>query len=95
METVERLQSWFTAQCDGDWEHSFGIRIGTLDNPGWSVDIDLDETELLGREFPPARDDRSENDWVHMFREDSQLKIRCGPSNLAEALSIFCRWAGV
>ena len=27
------LQSWYQSQCDGDWEHEFGIRIETLDNP--------------------------------------------------------------
>ena len=35
------LQDWYLAQCNGDWEHEFGIKIDTLDNPGWSVVIDL------------------------------------------------------
>ena len=33
------LTAWFARQCDGDWEHDLGIRIETLDNPGWAVDI--------------------------------------------------------
>jgi hypothetical protein len=28
------LQDWHAGQCDGDWEHSYGVDIGTLDNPG-------------------------------------------------------------
>ena len=31
----QRLQKWYKSQCNGDWEHSFGIKIETLDNPGW------------------------------------------------------------
>jgi Immunity protein 53 len=32
--------------CDGDWEHSSGVSIGTIDNPGWSLDVELAETNL-------------------------------------------------
>ena len=31
------LQRWYVAQCDGEWEHAYGVEIGTLDNPGWSI----------------------------------------------------------
>ncbi len=34
---LSRLQRWYSAQCDGDWEHGLGVRIETLDNPGWMV----------------------------------------------------------
>ena len=29
------LLSWYHSQCDGDWEHGNGVKIGTIDNPGW------------------------------------------------------------
>ncbi|MFK0239099.1 Imm53 family immunity protein, partial [Streptomyces vinaceus] len=35
-----------------DWEHEWGVKIATLDNPGWTVEIDLEETDLEGREYP-------------------------------------------
>ena len=47
------LQSWYAAQCDGGWEHQYGVKIDTLGNPGWSVNIDLRDTSLNGRPFPP------------------------------------------
>jgi len=25
------LQDWYLAQCNGDWEHEFGIKIDTLE----------------------------------------------------------------
>nr|TKK07812.1 hypothetical protein SrhCFBP13529_11555 [Stenotrophomonas rhizophila] len=46
MHALDRLQKWYADQCDGDWEHSFGIRIDTLDNPGWTVSVDLTDTAL-------------------------------------------------
>ena len=38
---LRKLQSWYQAQCDEDWEHGEGITIETLDNPGWSLEIAL------------------------------------------------------
>lgn len=49
--TLSRLQSWYKRQCDGEWEHSFGIAIDTLDNPGWWVKVGLDGTRLEGAAF--------------------------------------------
>jgi hypothetical protein len=31
---LPKLQTWYTEECNGDWEHQFGVDIGTLDNPG-------------------------------------------------------------
>src|SRR4051812_33664431 len=39
------LQWWYLAQCNDAWEH-FGVGIGTLDNPGWSVRVELTDTSL-------------------------------------------------
>jgi len=41
---IEWLQKWYADHCDGDWEHEYGIVIETLDNPGWSIVIDLKNT---------------------------------------------------
>jgi hypothetical protein len=51
MEPLARLQAWYAAQCDGDWEHQHGVRIETLDNPGWLVTVELAGTQLEGRPF--------------------------------------------
>src|SRR5687768_6013127 len=39
------LANWYAAQCDDEWEHEFGIRLQTLDNPGWNLQIDLVGTD--------------------------------------------------
>ncbi|MET9563851.1 Imm53 family immunity protein [Streptomyces tauricus] len=33
------MQNWYAQQCDGDWEHEWGVEIAMLDNPGWNVSI--------------------------------------------------------
>ena len=51
MNVIKELQEWFVAQCNGQWEHRLGISITTCDNPGWIVNIDLNETNLINRNF--------------------------------------------
>ena len=52
---IKRMQDWYLQMCDGDWEHSYGVEIKTLDNPGWNVEIDLTGTlfEDLNRSPQP------------------------------------------
>jgi hypothetical protein len=88
------LESWFTDNCDGDWEHGWGVRINTLDNPGWSVDIDLAGTLLFGKPFAQVREERAENDWVHCWIDAGVFKGRGGPKNLSEILGLFLSWSG-
>ena len=45
---ILQLQQWYEAQCNGDWEHHYGISIESQDNPGWRVEIDLKDTPLCG-----------------------------------------------
>ena len=49
MDNLEWLMNWFKTNCDDDWEHTYSITIKTLDNPGWSLLIDLTDTEQEGK----------------------------------------------
>jgi len=51
MELIEWLQSFYCRCCNGDWEHTYGIKIVTLDNPGWAVDVDMAELDLEDADF--------------------------------------------
>jgi hypothetical protein len=63
-ELITWLQNWYAAPCDGDWEHSYGVQIETLDNPGWYVIISLADTPLEGTTFEPVDESyRSEDNW--------------------------------
>jgi hypothetical protein len=90
---LERLQEWYVAQCDGNWEHSFGVTIGTLDNPGWQVRLDLQETSHSGRSFDRVERHRTDHDWLVCWVENDVFQMACGPRNLQEALELFMAWA--
>lgn len=87
---LEELQEWYAAQCDGDWEHDHGIRISTLDNPGWSLSINLAGME--GRAFAAMQVDRTETDWIHCRLEEGFFRGWGGPHNLSELISVFLHW---
>ncbi len=33
------LNQWYKSKCNGIWEHSNGLTLETLDNPGWHLKI--------------------------------------------------------
>jgi hypothetical protein len=87
------LQTWYVTQCDGEWEHEFGVKIDTVDNPGWSVEIDIAHTSLAGKPYERQQVHRSQHDWVITWEENNHFRAACGPLNLGEALHTFRRWA--
>lgn len=78
---------------DGNWEHSKGIRISTLDNPGWSLTVDIADLELSDRAFDAVKVERSEHDWVHARVRAGKFEAFGGPGNLPEMLVCFQCWA--
>lgn len=87
------LIKWYFGQCNGDWEHGNGIKIDTLDNPGWVIKIGLNETTLQNKEFQNVEIERSENDWIHCRIKNHVFVGAGGPFNLVEILQIFRSWA--
>ena len=92
MNYIEALEKWRYKQCDGDWEHTYGVKINTLDNPGWKVVIDITETELADKHFSTIIEHRTENDWIDCEVSDNKFMGHGGPLNLGEILSIFINW---
>ncbi|MFI1585307.1 immunity 53 family protein [Embleya sp. NPDC020630] len=90
---LDWLQDWYARQCDGDWEHEWGVRIATLDNPGWTIEIDLEETALEGCAYPRRIVDRDPRDWVRAWTADGKFHVDCGSRNLVEGLTLFRDWA--
>ena len=86
------LETWYVSQCDGDWEHEWGIRIDTADNPGWSVDIDLEHTELEERSFTEVNVANGGNDWMICRISDKVFAGRGGPRHLTTILQVFRDW---
>lgn len=92
MNLLKELNKWFESNCDGDWEHSYGITIETLDNPGWSVYINLYDTYLDDAPFEEISIDNGENDWLSCKVKD-YIFIGMGDTKKLETiLEIFLQW---
>lgn len=88
-----RLEDWYAENCDGDWEHGAGVRINSLDNPGWSLAIDLAGTDLEGKAFEPVSVAKSEHDWYRCRVEDATFRGWGGARNLVHLLQLFLNWS--
>jgi hypothetical protein len=95
MDTLQELQRWYHAQCNGDWEHRYGVEIGALDNPGWRVVIDLVNTDWEDRPFTEVRRLEPEADRIHCRIRESKWEGYGGPFMLEEILRTFLSWAAV
>jgi hypothetical protein len=93
MDALTWLQRWYWRHCDGDWEHGYGLTIEAMDNPGWSLRIELTETELEAVAFESVEMHRSEYDWFDCSVVDKVYQGYCGAQNLAELISVFRAWA--
>jgi hypothetical protein len=95
---LAELQRWYYSQSDGDWEHCYGIKIETLDHPGWHVTIDLQETELEDATFAEVQHNemghRYEDnpDWFVCRKVGSKFEGFGGPEQLEAMLCVFLTW---
>ena len=92
MNIIEWINNWYSSQCDGDWEHSYGIKIETLDNPGWIIKIDLSETPYQKKVFANVDEDNGDDDWIKCFLRDGQYIGVGDPTKLEKILLIFKMW---
>lgn len=89
---TDTLQKYLKRMCDGDWEHVHGIRIATIDNPGWSVEIDLPDQDFEDCLSLDEKRETSDVNWIDCRIEDGKFFGFGGPENLSEILSIFDTW---
>ena len=93
MSLIRWLEEWYRLQCNGHWEHLFGVKIDTLDNPGWSVTIDLEDTELENKNFDEYRLINNEDeDWIICRVKDGRFEGDGDPSKLEEIIRRFKEW---
>ena len=94
MNELAWLQHWYQAQCDGRWEHQYGIKIDTLDNPGWQVKID----GLRFVEDPDiplsVNEEISETSWMRCSLKGGVFLGYSDPEGLERIILTFRRWVG-
>jgi hypothetical protein len=83
------IENWYKSQCDEDWEHSYGIKIETIDNPGWLLHIDLIKTSLESDNLDISITKKNENDW-YWWKVVNNVFIAAGdPNKLTVLLGLF------
>ena len=93
MNEISKLQNWFQQKSDGKWEHQYGIAIASIDNPGWSVKIDLAQTHLGNKPFNAFSKDDSNDNWITCRVNDQTFEGYGDVSKLAMLLKVFFSWA--
>lgn len=89
------LIDWYKRSCDGDWEHTYGVKLETLDNPGWWLTVDLIGTELDGatmNEISEGCDSDAYPDhsqWIHCRVSDNKFSAACDPDQVSRLFREF------
>lgn len=87
------LVNWFESKCDGDWEHQHGFSITTLDNPGLSLEVDLEGTELVDVHFETRVFDNGPDDWLSCQKSLGSPFLGCSsPKRFGEVIHCFLNW---
>ena len=93
MSGLQRLQAWYAGHCNGDWEHDCGVKIESIDDPGWCVRVGLRGTPLYDRSFAELERLHAGNEWVHCRVRNGCFEGYGGPLMLDEIVTIFFAWA--
>ena len=97
--SLERLNRWYVENCNEDWEHGYGVKIETLDNPGWLVHFDLQDTRLEQCSFNEisqgclADGTPDHERWIHCRVVGKRWTGAGDPSQLELILEAFLDWS--
>lgn len=84
----QKINDWYESHCDGIWEHGYGIKLETLDNPGWILKID-GEVNRVPLNF---KVDNSDDDWISITATQDNFMGAGGIHNLNQILEMALQW---
>ncbi len=92
MDVLKFIQAWYSENADLAFEKKQRIKVETLENPGWYIEIDLRNTYLDGVSFDMIEFDDDKNDWLQCFIRDNTF-VGAGDANklnhLLKAFHLF------
>lgn len=92
--SLQRLTDWYARQCDGEWEHGYGFKIDTLDNPGVVLRVDLRGTCLESVPFEERKEATDSKDrWMVCRRNEGKFEAFGAVGRVEDLIDAFLRWA--
>ena len=82
---------WVESQFDGNWEHGRGFSLGLVDNPGWTLRIDVSNHDVSRTTLLPIKE--SDVDHTRFFfaevTADDVFDGICDATQLERLLRVF------
>lgn len=83
------LCDWYSKNCDGDWEQFYGVKIDTIDNPGWTITIDTETSTKELKDVPWVFVEKTSIDWYGYKVEEKKFEASGDPSKLEYLINVF------
>ena len=89
---LEWLDGWYQRQCNGEWEHTQGVRLKSLDDPGWHLTINLAGTSAVNARPQQLRMETQSGGWLACSIADECFEGSGDPRKLEQIIGVFRRW---
>jgi len=89
MDNLEWLQWYYFDVCNGDWEHTYGVKIEAV-KEGWTLSIDIADTTFEDFEYEGV-----DTEHYRCWLEKRVFKGTGGRDALDEMIGEFRRWMAV
>lgn len=86
METLLFLSNWIIVNSNGDWEHENNIRLFSMSDPSWRLEIDTNGTVLANIVFKREVENIDEG-WAKYYSEGQKLIGECSIHNLDKLIN--------
>jgi hypothetical protein len=91
-DNLEWLDEWYQRQCNGTWEHSQGVHLRSLDNPGWHLSISLAGTSAENASPQKISLDTPAGDWITCSISADRFDGSGDPRKLEQIIGVFRKW---
>ena len=91
-DNLEWLEDWYQRQCDGDWEHTQGIRLESLRRRGWRLTISLEGTSAENIAPNRLNFGTSGEEWIDCSICEARFEGAGDPRRLEQIIGVFRKW---
>ena len=88
---LDWVQRWFISNCNGDWEHGYGINMEYTKETGWYVYFNVNHTSMYDCKFD-KKDKKGKKKWLTFEVNENSFIGRGDSSKLEEILQTFHDW---